>query len=265
MTERGSNPRPQSCGRQSWEAPRWRSARRTSKAPFASSGVRRGRGSSWRSRLSEKIRVLIADDHAVVRQGLRAFLEAQSDIEVVGEAGDGDEAVRLAGALRPDVLLMDVVMPQADGIEAIRQIRATDVPAKVIVLTSFADDQKVFAAVRAGAAGYLLKDVRPDELGEAIRTVVRDEALLNPRVAATLMQEFAHQARRPASDALTEREMDVLRLLARGRSNKEIALELGVAEKTVKTHVSSILSKLQLADRTQAALYAVREKLFEIE
>ncbi len=215
--------------------------------------------------MSEKIRVLIADDHAVVRQGLRAFLEAQSDIEVVGEAGDGGEAVRLASALRPDVVVMDVVMPRVDGIEAIRQIRTTGVPAKVIVLTSFEDDEKVFAAVRAGAAGYLLKDVRPEELSEAIRTVMRDEALLNPRVAATLMQEFAHQARPSASEALTDREMEVLRLLARGRSNKEIALELGVAEKTVKTHVSSILSKLQLADRTQAALYAVREKLFEIE
>jgi len=215
--------------------------------------------------LGEKIRVLIADDHAVVRQGLRAFLEAQNDIEVVGEANDGSEAVRLADALRPDVLVMDVVMPKVDGIEAIRRIRTAGVPTKVIVLTSFADDQKVFAAVRAGAAGYLLKDIRPDELGEAIRTVMRDEALLNPRVAATLMQEFAHQARTPASDALTLREMDVIRLLARGRSNKEIALELGVAEKTVKTHVSSILSKLQLADRTQAALYAVRERLVEIE
>ena len=215
--------------------------------------------------MGEKIRVLIADDHAVVRQGLRAFLEAQSDIEVVGEANDGSDAVRLASELQPDVVVMDVVMPQVDGIEAIRRIRSAGVPAKVIVLTSFADDQKVFAAVRAGAAGYLLKDVRPDELGEAIRTVMRDEALLNPRVAATLMQEFAHQARLPVAGALTEREMDVLRLLARGRSNKEIALELGVAEKTVKTHVSSILSKLQLADRTQAALFAVRERLVEIE
>jgi two-component system, NarL family, response regulator LiaR len=215
--------------------------------------------------LTEKIRVLIADDHAVVRRGLHAFLEAQNDIEVVGEAGDGGEAVRLANTLRPDVVVMDVVMPQVDGIEAIRQIRAAGGVAKVIVLTSFSDDRKVFAAVRAGASGYLLKDVRPDELSEAIRTVMRDEALLNPKVAATLIQEFAHQARITASDALTEREMDVLRLLARGHSNKEIALELSVAEKTVKTHVSSILSKLHLADRTQAALYAVREKLVALE
>jgi NarL family two-component system response regulator LiaR len=215
--------------------------------------------------LPDKIRVLIVDDHAVVRRGLRAFLEVQTDIEVVGEANDGVAAVRLADSLRPDVLLMDVVMPGVDGIEAIRRIRVEGVPVKIIVLTSFADDQKVFAAVQAGADGYLLKDVRPDELSEAIRTVMRDEALLNPRVAATLMQEFAHRATTPARDALTQREMEVLRLLARGRSNKEIALQLGVAEKTVKTHVSSILSKLQLADRTQAALYAVRERLVEID
>ena len=215
--------------------------------------------------MSDKIRVLIADDHAVVRQGLRAFLEVQDDIEVVGEAADGAKAVKLTESLAPDVVLMDLVMPRVDGIEAIRQIRASGSGARVIVLTSFADDQKVFAAVRAGAAGYLLKDVSPNELAEAIRTVNRGEALLNPAVAAKLMQEFAHEARPAASQSLTEREMDVLRLIARGRSNKEIALDLGVAEKTVKTHVSSILGKLQLADRTQAALYAVRERLVEIE
>jgi len=215
--------------------------------------------------LSEKVRVLIADDHAVVRQGLRAFLEVQDDLAVVGEAGDGAEAVRLAATLSPDVVVMDLVMPRLDGIEAIRQIQAAGSGAKVIVLTSFADDQKVFAAVRAGAAGYLLKDVRPQELIDGIRTVMRGEALLNPAVAAKLMQEFAQKARPAAAQMLTEREMDVLRLIARGRSNKEIALDLGVAEKTVKTHVSNILGKLHLADRTQAALYAVKERLVEIE
>ena len=213
--------------------------------------------------MTEKIRVLIADDHAVVRQGLRAFLEVQDDIEVVGEASDGGEAVKLTAALSPDVVVMDLVMPQMDGVEAIRQIRASGGGARIIVLTSFADDQKVFAAVRAGATGYLLKDVSPRELAEAIRTVNRGQALLNPTVAAKLMQEFAHESRPAASRSLTDREMDVLRLIARGRSNKEIARELGVAEKTVKTHVSSILGKLQLADRTQAALYAVRERLVE--
>ncbi len=215
--------------------------------------------------MSEKVRVLIADDHAVVRQGLRAFLEVQDDLAVVGEAGDGAEAVRLAATLSPDVVVMDLVMPRLDGIEAIRQIQAAGSGAKVIVLTSFADDQKVFAAVRAGAAGYLLKDVRPQELIDGIRTVMRGEALLNPVVAAKLMQEFAQDARPAAAQMLTEREMDVLRLIARGRSNKEIALDLGVAEKTVKTHVSNILGKLHLADRTQAALYAVKERLVEIE
>ena len=211
------------------------------------------------------MRVLIADDHAVVRQGLRAFLEVQDDIEVVGEADDGAEAVKLAASLSPDVVVMDLVMPRLDGIEAIRQIQAAGSGAKVIVLTSFADDQKVFAAVRAGAAGYLLKDVQPKELAEGIRTVMRGEALLNTAVAAKLMQEFAQEARPAAAQTLTQREMDVLRLIARGRSNKEIALDLGVAGKTVKTHVSNILGKLQLADRTQAALYAVRERLVEIE
>lgn len=215
--------------------------------------------------MSEKIRVLIADDHEVVRQGLRTFLEVQGDVEVVGEAGDGEEAVSLVEALAPDVVVIDLVMPRVGGIEAIRRIHELLPSTKVIVLTSFADDEKVFAAVRAGAAGYLLKDVRPQELGEAIRTVSRGDALLHPAVAAKLMHEFAHADKPAGSQALTDRETDVLRLISGGRSNKEIALELGVAEKTVKTHVSSILQKLHLADRTQAALYAVREKLVELE
>jgi len=212
------------------------------------------------------MRVLIADDHAVVRQGLRTFLELQDDIEIVGEAADGEEAVRRATELVPDVVVMDLVMPRLDGIGAIREIRAASPSTRVIVLTSFADDDKVFAAVKAGAAGYLLKDASPQELGEAIRTVYRGEALLHPMVAAKLMQEFAQtgERRRASPDALTEREMDVLREIARGRSNKEIARELGVAEKTVKTHVSNILQKLHLADRTQAALYAVRERLVDL-
>ena len=216
--------------------------------------------------MADAIRVLIVDDHAVVRQGLRAFLQTQDDIDIAGEAADGEEAVRRVRELVPDVVLMDLVMPKLDGIAAIREIRSLSPSTKVIVLTSFADDEKVFAAVKAGAAGYLLKDVRPQELGEAIRVVNRGEALLHPTVAAKLMQEVAESGRREASpDSLTDREMDVLRLIARGMSNKEIALELGVAEKTVKTHVSNILQKLHLADRTQAALYAVRERLVDLE
>ncbi len=216
--------------------------------------------------MADAIRVLIVDDHAVVRQGLQAFLQTQDDVDVVGEAADGEEAVRQVRELVPDVVLMDLVMPKLDGIAAIGEMRALSPSTKVIVLTSFADDEKVFAAVKAGAAGYLLKDVQPQELGEAIRTVYRGAAQLHPTVAAKLMQEVAESGRQPAAlDSLTDREMDVLRLIARGMSNKEIALELGVAEKTVKTHVSNILQKLHLADRTQAALYAVRERLVDLD
>ena len=216
--------------------------------------------------MTDAIRVLIVDDHAVVRQGLRAFLQTQDDVEIAGEAADGDEAIRQVRELVPDVVLMDLVMPKLDGVAAIREMRALSPSTKVLVLTSFADDDKVFAAVKAGAAGYLLKDVRPQELGDAIRTVYRGEALLHPTVAAKLMQELAQSGRRQASpDSLTDRELDVLRLIARGMSNKEIALALGIAEKTVKTHVSNILQKLHLADRTQAALYAVRERLVDLE
>jgi len=216
--------------------------------------------------LTEKIRVLIADDHAVVRQGLRTFLQLQEDIEVVGEAADGAEAVRLAGELVPDVVVMDLVMPVKDGIEATREIKTLSPTTRVLVLTSFADDDKVLAAVKAGAAGYLLKDVQPAELGDAIRTIYRGEALLHPAVAGKLMREVA-EGKRTAADpsALTEREMDVLRLITKGMSNREIALDLGVAEKTVKTHVSNILQKLHLADRTQAALYAVRQHLVDLD
>jgi len=210
--------------------------------------------------------VLIADDHAVVRQGLKAFLSTQPDIDIVGEAVDGIEAVERVRELEPDIVLVDVVMPRLDGIEAIRQIRSLRPSTKVIVLTSFVDDEKVFPAVRAGAAGYLLKDVEPQELIEAIRRVHAGESLLHPTVAAKLVHEF--QRREPQTSAvadLTEREVQVLQEIARGRSNKEIALELGVADKTVKTHVSNILQKLRLADRTQAALYAVREHLVDLE
>ena len=209
------------------------------------------------------IRVLIADDHAVVRQGLRTFLELQDDIEVVADVADGEAALRAAEEHQPDVVLMDLVMPGGGGVEAIRALREARPEARVLVLTSFLDDDKVFPAVRAGAAGYLLKDVEPAELVRAIRTVDDGEALLHPAVAARLMEEISETERPAAEEALTAREREVLALIARGMPNKLIALELEIAEKTVKTHVSSILSKLGLTDRTQAALYAVRSGLIE--
>jgi two-component system, NarL family, response regulator LiaR len=206
-----------------------------------------------------KIRVLVADDHAVVRQGLRTFLELQEDIEVVADVADGRQALVAVAEHDPDVVLMDLVLPEVDGVEAIRRIASERPHIRVIALTSFLDDDKVFPAVRAGAAGYLLKDVEPAELVKAIRTVHAGEGLLHPAVAARLMEEVASSGGREAPDSLTPREREVVGLIARGLSNKRIALELGISEKTVKTHVSSILGKLGLTDRTQVALYAVRE------
>ena len=225
---------------------------------------RRGRTRKPTPPPAGRIAVLIADDHPVVRHGLRAFLQLQDDLDIVGEAGDGVEAVDLVRRHRPDVVLLDLVMPRLDGTEAIRQIREASPSTKVIVLTTFADDEMVFPAVKAGAAGYLLKDVEPRELAEAIRTVHRGRGLLHPSLVSRLMHEFAgEQERTETLEALTEREMDVLRLIAQGKSNREIAREFVLSEKTVKTHVSNILAKLQLADRTQAALYAVRNRLVD--
>jgi two-component system, NarL family, response regulator LiaR len=208
------------------------------------------------------IRVLLADDHAVVRQGLRTFLDLQDDIEVVAEAGDGQAAVDAAARTQPDVILLDLVMPGLDGVGALKRLREAGSRARVIVLTSFGDDDKLFAALRAGAAGYLLKDVQPPDLVRAIRSAHDGNAPLSPTIATRVVEEIAQGGGAPAQvDDLTPRERDVLILIARGRSNKVIALELGVAEKTVKTHVSHILGKLGLTDRTQAALYAVRHGL----
>ena len=211
------------------------------------------------------IRVLIADHHAVVRQGLRTFLALQDDMEVVADAADGEEAVRAAREHAPDIVLMDLVMPNMDGVEATRRIASERPATRVIALTSFLEDDKVLPAVRAGAAGYLLKDVGPPELVRAIRTVHGGEALLHPAVAARVLEEVAAPAPAPAppraEPGLTPREREVLALVARGLANKRIAQELGIAEKTVKIHVSRILHKLGVADRTQAALYAVREGL----
>jgi len=214
--------------------------------------------------VNDPITVLICDDHRVVRDGLRRFLELHDDLDVVGEAATGAEAVTLVSDTLPDVVLMDLVMPDTDGIEATRVIREISPSTRVLVLTSFATDEKVFPAIKAGAAGYLLKDVEPDDLAEAIRTVHAGEALLHPRVAAKVMRELSDA---PSSESrpggLTDREVEVLRLVARGMANKQIASELGVALKTVKTHVSNVLMKLHLADRTQAALYAVREGIVD--
>ena len=212
------------------------------------------------------IRVVIADDHEVVREGLRAFLALQDDVEVVGEAADGEQAVAAVARLEPDVALIDLVMPRVDGLEAIKRIRALSIATRVIVLTSFADEDKMLPAVRAGAVGYLLKDVDPQELVAAIRTVHEGETILHAAVIRELVREVAGDGREPPADnPLTPREREVLGLIARGRANKAIAFELGVAEKTVKTHVSNILGKLGVSDRTQAALYAVREGLVDHE
>jgi two-component system, NarL family, response regulator LiaR len=209
------------------------------------------------------IRVLVADDHAVVRQGLRTFLELQEDIEVVADAADGRQALDAVAEHEPDVVLMDLVLPEVDGVEAIRRIVSERPGIRVIALTSFLDDDKLFPAVRAGAAGYLLKDIEPAELVKAIRTVHAGEGLVHPAVAARLMEEVAAAGDPGTPDSLTPREREVVGLIARGRSNKRIALELGISEKTVKTHVSSILGKLGLTDRTQVALHAVRERWVE--
>ncbi len=213
------------------------------------------------------IRVLIADDHHVVRGGLRALLETEDDIEVIGEASDGLEAVAKTRALAPDVLLLDLVMPRKNGIEAIMEIKNEDPSARILVLTSFSDDEKVFAAIKAGALGYLLKDSSTQELIQAIRDVYSGESSLHPVIARKLIRELNRPATNlPQTDEpLTEREVEVLVFVARGYSNQEIADGLVISERTVRTHVSNILSKLHLANRTQAALYALKEGLATLD
>ena len=219
-----------------------------------------------------KIRVLIVDDHAVVRQGLRTFLELQDDpsaprIEVVGEAANGIEAIDLARCLQPDIVLLDLVMPRMDGIEATPGIIENSPHSRVIILTSFGEEDKVFPAIRAGAEGYLLKDIAPNDLVQAVRVAHLGQVQLHPDVARKLMSAVAAQEEPPTSRApaslakLTGREVEVLRLISRGFNNREIADKLVISDKTVKTHVSSILGKLHLEDRTQAAIYALRHGL----
>jgi DNA-binding NarL/FixJ family response regulator len=211
--------------------------------------------------VADPIRVLIVDDHQVVRRGLRTFLEVQDDIEVVGEASEGAEGVACARELDPDVILMDVKMPGTDGIEALRTLRREGSTARVLVVTSFVEQRTVVPALRAGAAGYVYKDVDPEALAGAIRSVHAGHVLLQPEVAGALLAEDQVGGGPGRGPALTERERQVLGLIADGRSNREIARALVLSEKTVKTHVSNILMKLDLADRTQAALWAVRHGL----
>lgn len=204
------------------------------------------------------ISVFIVDDHAVVRQGIRAFLQALPDMEVVGEAENGTQAVELALQTAPDVVLMDLVMPDMDGVEATRRVKSASPRTQVVIFTSYYRDEYIFPAIRAGALSYILKDADPAELAEAIRKAAHGEAMLNPRVAARLVQEIQgvrEEDTNPFAE-LSERELEVLRLIANGASNKEIADQLVISEKTVKSHVSNILSKLHLVDRTQAAAYA---------
>ena len=228
--------------------------------------------------MTETIRVLLVDDHAIVRDGIRSLLATEPGIEVVGETDNGRDAIAKADSLQPDVILMDLVMPEMDGIEAIRRIVAQRPEARILVLTSFTADDKVFPAIKSGAMGYLLKDSGSDELVLAIHQVHRGEASLHPKIARMLLEEIKGEQpakgtspapcvpeQRAPVEPLTEREVAVLKLVAQGRSNREIADQLVIAEGTVRTHVSNILGKLHLASRTQATLYALREGLASLD
>ena len=216
--------------------------------------------------MNDRIRVLIADDHHVVRGGIRALLETETDIDVIDEAADGVETVLKTRSLNPDVILMDLMMPRNSGIEAIEEIKQEDPDARILVLTSYSDDEKVFAAIKAGALGYLLKETSTKELLQAIHDVYRGESSLHPAIARKLIRELNRPSNLPPADEpLTEREIEVLVYVARGYSNQDIANSLFISERTVRTHVSNILSKLHLANRTQAALYALKEGLTNLE
>jgi NarL family two-component system response regulator LiaR len=215
--------------------------------------------------MTEVIRLLIADDHAIVREGLQALIDTEPGMELVGEAQDGVEVVEMARSLNPDVILLDLVMPRMDGLEAISDIKQADPEARILVLTSFDEDEKVFTAIKSGAQGYLLKDASPQELLRAIRDVHQGEPSMHPTIAHKLMRELQRESELPLTeDPLTERELEVIKLVARGLPNQEIAETLVLSERTVRTHVSNILGKLHLANRTQAALYALREGLVDL-
>lgn len=211
--------------------------------------------------MSDSITVLLVDDHSVVRQGVKAFLVTQPDITVVGEAGSGEEAIKLAGQYVPDVILMDLIMPEMDGVEATRRVKQVSPRSQIVVLTSYHEDEHIFPALKAGALSYILKDISAEELASAVRKAAAGEAVLHPRVAARVIKELQgkrQDALNPFTE-LSERELEVLKLIADGMSNADIAATLVLSEKTVKGHVSNILGKLHLVDRTQAAVYAWRE------
>jgi NarL family two-component system response regulator LiaR len=208
------------------------------------------------------MRLLLVDDHPIVRQGMRFLLDQHADLEVVGEAADGREAVRLVGELRPDLVLLDLMMPGPDGPETVRLLRRAAPSAGVVVLTSYAGDELIYQTVRAGARAYLLKDMAPDELLHAIRAAGRGESVLHPRVATRVLSGVRGDR---LTDALTPRELEVLTCIARGQSNRDIAAGLHIGEETVKTHVSNLLAKLQVEDRTQAAIYALRRGLVPMD
>ena len=215
---------------------------------------------------NKPIRLLIVDDQAIVRKGIRALLDEVKGMDVIGEAADGLEAVQQAASLQPDVILMDLVMPKLDGIEAIRRILVDEPKARILVLTSFAADDKVFPAIKAGALGYLLKDSEPEELIAAIKNIYRGQPFLHPSIARKVLEELSHPAGSPPTpEPLTERELEVLQLVAQGYSNQAIAEKLVIGDATVRTHIGNILTKLHLANKVQAALYALRKGLSSLE
>lgn len=216
--------------------------------------------------MSENIRVLVVDDHTVVRDGLIALLSAEPGMDIVGSAADGVEAVKLAEELDPDVILLDLVMPRMDGIQAILEIRRHNPKARILVLTSFAENHQVFSAIKSGASGYLMKDTSSEELIQAIRDTYNNKPALQPEIARKLMQDIQSQNEGASpEDALTVREIEILQQVALGKTNQEIADELVLSERTVRTHITNILAKLQLTNRTQAALYALREGIAHID
>lgn len=216
--------------------------------------------------MKKMIRILIVDDHPVVRAGLKALISTEDGMEVVGEASTGDEGVEKAKALNPDVMLLDLVMPGKDGIETLHELQKINSDTRVLVLTSFGEEQKVFPAIKAGALGYLLKDSSPEELLKAIRQVYRRDASLHPAIARKVIAEISRQSNRPPTkDPLTEREITVLKLVSQGLSNRKIGGNLYISERTVRSHVGNILNKLHLANRTQAALYALKEGMIDLK